>query len=75
MTTSAPKLTDRLADARATDYFFLREQLTDEQLGALRRVRAFVDAAPASIRSPAGWSTWSSTEASARSSASTPVWR
>ena len=43
MTTTAPELTDRLADARATDYFFLREQLTDEQLGALRRVRTFVD--------------------------------
>jgi glutaryl-CoA dehydrogenase len=43
MTTTATELTDRLADARATDYFFLREQLTDEQLGALRRVRAFVD--------------------------------
>ncbi|HEX4110284.1 MAG TPA: acyl-CoA dehydrogenase family protein, partial [Solirubrobacteraceae bacterium] len=43
MSTPAPQLTDHLAQARATDYFFLREQLTDEQLGALRRVRAFAD--------------------------------
>ncbi len=43
MTTTAPTLTDGLAQSLATDYFFLREQLTDEQLGALRRVRQFVD--------------------------------
>ena len=43
MTTTAPQLTDHLGQARSTDYFFLREQLTDEQLGALSRVRAFVD--------------------------------
>jgi glutaryl-CoA dehydrogenase len=40
---TAAHLTDHLGQARATDYFFLREQLTDEQLGALRRVREFVD--------------------------------
>jgi glutaryl-CoA dehydrogenase len=40
---AASQLTDHLAQARATDYFFLREQLTDEQLGALQRVRSFVD--------------------------------
>jgi glutaryl-CoA dehydrogenase len=43
MTTTAPELTDALGQSRATDYFFIREQLTDEQLGALRRVRKFVD--------------------------------
>jgi glutaryl-CoA dehydrogenase len=43
MSTTAAELTARLADARATDYFFLREQLTDEQLGVMRRVRTFVD--------------------------------
>jgi glutaryl-CoA dehydrogenase len=43
MTTTATQLTDHLAQSRATDYFFLREQLTAEQLDALRRVRAFVD--------------------------------
>jgi glutaryl-CoA dehydrogenase len=32
-----------LGHALATDYFFLREQLTDEQLDLLRRVRTFVD--------------------------------
>jgi glutaryl-CoA dehydrogenase len=37
-------LTDHLGQARATDYFFVREQLTEGQLDALRRVRAFVDA-------------------------------
>jgi glutaryl-CoA dehydrogenase len=36
-------LTDHLGRARATDYFFVREQLTEDQLDALRRVRAFVD--------------------------------
>jgi glutaryl-CoA dehydrogenase len=39
MTTIDPPLSAALS----TDYFFLREQLTDEQLGVLRRVRAFVD--------------------------------
>src|SRR5690348_15001222 len=43
MTATAPTLTDGLAQALATDYFFLREQLTDAQLDALRRVRRFVD--------------------------------
>src|SRR6201997_407781 len=41
--TPAPSLTDRLADARATDYFFIREQFTDAQRDALLRVRALVD--------------------------------
>jgi glutaryl-CoA dehydrogenase len=36
-------LTDHLGQARATDYFFVREQLTEDQLDVLRRVRAFVD--------------------------------
>jgi glutaryl-CoA dehydrogenase len=43
MNTPTPPLTDHLADARATDYFFIREQLSDAQLDALRRVRALVD--------------------------------
>ena len=38
-----PSLFEDLGHALATDYFFLREQLTDEQLGVLRRVREFVD--------------------------------
>jgi glutaryl-CoA dehydrogenase len=42
-TTAAPSLFDNLGHALSTDYFFLREQLTDEQLGVLRRVREFVD--------------------------------
>src|SRR5215472_77477 len=36
-------LFEDLGHALATDYFFLREQLTDEQLDLLRRVRLFVD--------------------------------
>jgi glutaryl-CoA dehydrogenase len=43
MNTPTPPLTDHLADARATDYFFIREQLSDAQLDALRRVHALVD--------------------------------
>jgi hypothetical protein len=43
MSTPFPPLTDHLADARATDYFFLRERLSDAQLDALRRVRTLVD--------------------------------
>jgi glutaryl-CoA dehydrogenase len=43
MSTTAPELTDRLGNSRATDYFFLREQLTERQLAALRRVRELVD--------------------------------
>jgi hypothetical protein len=31
MSTPTPTLTDRLADARATDHFFIREQLSDAQ--------------------------------------------
>ena len=42
-TLEVPPLFEDLGHALATDYFFLREQLTDEQLGVLRRVRAFVD--------------------------------
>ena len=42
-TLDVPPLFEDLGHALATDYFFLREQLTDEQLGVLRRVRAFVD--------------------------------
>jgi glutaryl-CoA dehydrogenase len=33
----------QLGEALATDYFFLREQLTDEQLDVLARVRRFVN--------------------------------
>ena len=36
---TAPALFDDLGHALATDYFFLREQLTEEQLEVLRRVR------------------------------------
>jgi glutaryl-CoA dehydrogenase len=40
---TAPDLFEDLGHGLATDYFFLREQLTDEQLDLLRRVRLFVD--------------------------------
>ena len=40
---TAPDLFEDLGHGLATDYFFLREQLTDEQLDALRRARVFVD--------------------------------
>jgi glutaryl-CoA dehydrogenase len=40
MTTTAEM---QLGHALSTDYFFLREQLTEEQLEILRRVREFVD--------------------------------
>ena len=40
---TTPDLFEDLGHALATDYFFLREQLTDDQLDLLRRVRVFVD--------------------------------
>ncbi len=40
---TAPDLFEDLGHALATDYFFLREQLSDEELDLLRRVRVFVD--------------------------------
>ena len=40
---TAPDLFEDLGHALSTDYFFLREQLTEEQLEMLRRVRRFVD--------------------------------
>ena len=36
-------LTAGIGDALSTDYFFLRDQLTDDQLGYLSRAREFVD--------------------------------
>jgi len=42
-TVTAPALFENLGHALYTDYFFLREQLTEEQLDVLRRVREFVD--------------------------------
>jgi glutaryl-CoA dehydrogenase len=42
-TPTVPALFENLGHALATDYFFLREQLTDEQLDVMRRVREFVD--------------------------------
>ncbi|MGP0049084.1 MAG: acyl-CoA dehydrogenase family protein [Solirubrobacteraceae bacterium] len=41
--TSAAPLSEDLAQALATDYLFLREQLTEEQFAVLNRVRLFVD--------------------------------
>jgi glutaryl-CoA dehydrogenase len=38
-----PDLAPRLGHALASDYFFLRDQLTGEQIELLERVRAFVD--------------------------------
>jgi glutaryl-CoA dehydrogenase len=43
MTTTEPPLSHGLANALATDYFFLREQLSEPQLAVLQRVRAFVE--------------------------------
>jgi glutaryl-CoA dehydrogenase len=43
MVTAPPDLFEDLGHSLATDYFFLREQLTDQQLEVLRRVRLFVD--------------------------------
>src|SRR6202020_597964 len=41
--TDANALFEGLGEARSTDYFFLQEQLTEEQLSILRRVRRFAD--------------------------------
>jgi glutaryl-CoA dehydrogenase len=38
-----PSLFQNLGHALSTDYFFLREQLTEDELTILRRVRRFVD--------------------------------
>ncbi len=46
MTSTTPpteELFENLGNALSTDYFFLREQLTDDELEVLRRVRRFVD--------------------------------
>jgi glutaryl-CoA dehydrogenase len=40
---TAPALSDQLGHSLATDYFFLREQLTESQIELLVRVRNFVD--------------------------------
>ena len=40
---TTPDLFEDLGHSLATDYFFLREQLTEGQLEVLRRVRLFVD--------------------------------
>jgi glutaryl-CoA dehydrogenase len=42
-TTPTPPLFENLGHALSTDYFFLREQLSDDELAVLRRVRPFVD--------------------------------
>ena len=42
-TATGAALFENLGHALPTDYFFLREQLTDEQLAVLSRVREFVD--------------------------------
>jgi glutaryl-CoA dehydrogenase len=43
MLTAPPELFEGLGHSLATDYFFLREQLSEQQLEILRRVRLFVD--------------------------------
>jgi glutaryl-CoA dehydrogenase len=40
---TAPALFEDLGHSLSTDYLLIREQLTDEQLDVLRRVRVFVD--------------------------------
>jgi glutaryl-CoA dehydrogenase len=42
-TLTVPPLFEDLGHALSTDYFFLREDLTEDQLGLLRRVREFAD--------------------------------
>jgi glutaryl-CoA dehydrogenase len=42
-TTDKPPLSDGIASALATDYFFVREQLSERQRAVLQRVRAFVE--------------------------------
>jgi glutaryl-CoA dehydrogenase len=42
-TTPTPELFENLGHALSTDYFFLREQLSDDELAILRLVRRFVD--------------------------------
>ena len=42
-TTPTPPLFENLGHSLSTDYFFLREQLTEGELEVLRRVRRFVD--------------------------------
>ena len=42
-TASAPALFENLGHALPTDYFFLREQLSDDELAVLWRLREFVD--------------------------------
>jgi glutaryl-CoA dehydrogenase len=42
-TAPTPALFENLGHALSTDYFFLREQLSDDELAVLRRVRRFVD--------------------------------
>jgi glutaryl-CoA dehydrogenase len=41
--TPTPPLFENLGHALSTDYFFLREQLSEDELAVLRRVRRFVD--------------------------------
>ena len=43
MVTAPADLFEDLGHSLSTDYFFLREQLTEQQLEVLRRVRLFVD--------------------------------
>ena len=43
MTATTSTWPGKLGEALATDYFFLREDLTDEELDVLARVRRFVD--------------------------------
>jgi glutaryl-CoA dehydrogenase len=42
-TATAPALFENLGYALPTDYFFLREQLSDDELAVLWRLREFVD--------------------------------
>jgi glutaryl-CoA dehydrogenase len=43
MSDTVTPLFENLGHALSTDYFFLREQLTEDELAVLRRVRQFVD--------------------------------
>jgi len=43
MSQTVTPLFENLGHALSTDYFFLREQLTEDELSVLRRVRRFVD--------------------------------
>lgn len=43
MTTTVPALAQDIGLARQTDYFLMKDQLTDDEAGLLHRVRKFAE--------------------------------